>query len=176
MKNDEEIGLDFLVDKLTNSIENVVTGDSFTTDISILTTADLKTIAKSKGWLFNWKEELRQSARDVYKLTIVHNPTIIQGLISLEVKSDHVYMHLVESAPFNKGQTKVYSGVPGNLVAFACKLSFQCGHDGNVSFISKTQLIEHYEKILGAFHFGGRLMIIETQSALRLINRYFPNQ
>jgi len=176
VKNDEEIGLDFLVDKLTNSIENVVTGDSFTTDISILTTADLKTIAKSKGWLFNWKEELRQSARDVYKLTIVHNPTIIQGLISLEVKSDHVYMHLVESAPFNKGQTKVYSGVPGNLVAFACKLSFQCGHDGNVSFISKTQLIEHYEKILGAFHFGGRLMIIETQSALRLINRYFPNQ
>ena len=176
MKNGEEIGLDFLVDKLTNSIENVVTGDSFATDISILTTADLKTVAKSKGWVFNWKEELREPARDVYKLTIVHNQQIVQGLISLEVKSDHVYMHLVESAPFNKGQTKVYSGVPGNLVAFACKLSFQRGHDGNVSFISKTQLIEHYEKTLGAYHFGGRLMIIETQSALRLINRYFPNQ
>jgi hypothetical protein len=42
--------------------------------------------------------------------------------------------------------------------------------------ISKTQLIEHYEKTLGAYHFGGRLMIIETKSALRLINRYFPNQ
>lgn len=176
MKNCEEIGLDFLVDKLTNSIENVVTGDSFATDISILTTADLKTVAKSKGWVFNWKEELREPARDVYKLTIVHNQQIVQGLISLEVKSDHVYIHLVESAPFNKGQTKVYSGVPGNLVAFACKLSFQRGHDGNVSFISKTQLIEHYEKTLGAYHFGGRLMIIETQSALRLINRYFPNQ
>ena len=175
MKNDEEIGLDFLVDKLTNSIENVVTGDNFATEISILTTADLKTVAKSKGWLFNWKDELRQPARDVYKLTIVHNPQIVQGLISLEVKSDHVYMHLVESAPFNKGQSKVYSGVPGNLVAFACKLSFQRGHDGNVSFTSKTQLIDHYEKTLGAFHFGGRLMIIETQSALRLINRYFPN-
>ena len=176
MKNGEEIGLDFLVDKLTNSIENVVTGDSFATDISILTTADLKTVAKSKGWVFNWKDELREPARDVYKLTIVHNQQIVQGLISLEVKSDHVYMHLVESAPFNKGQTKVYSGVPGNLVAFACKLSFQRGHDGNVSFISKTQLIEHYEKTLGAYHFGGRLMIIETKSALRLINRYFPNQ
>ena len=106
----------------------------------------------------------------------MHNPQIVQGLISLEVKSDHVYMHLVESAPFNKEQTKMYSGVPGNLVAFACKLSFQRGHDGNVSFTSKTQLIEHYEKSLGAFHFGGRLMIIETQSALRLINKYFPNK
>ncbi len=59
-------------------------------------------------------------------------------------------MHLVESAPFNKGKAKVYSGVPGNLVAFACKLSFQRGHEGNVSFLSKTQLVGHYEKTLGA--------------------------
>ena len=85
-------------------------------------------------------------------------------------------MHLVESAPFNKGKTKVYSGVPGNLVAFACKLSFQRGHEGNVSFLSKSQLIEHYEKTLGAFHFGGRVMIIETKAALKLINKYFQNQ
>jgi hypothetical protein len=84
-------------------------------------------------------------------------------------------MHLIESAPFNIGSTKVYEGVPGNLVAFACKISFQRGHEGNVSFISKTKLIEHYEKSLGAFHFGGRVMIIETNSALKLINRYFKN-
>ena len=52
-------------------------------------------------------------------------------------------MHLVESAPFNKGKEKIYSGVPGNLVAFACKLSFQRGNEGNIAFISKTQLIDH---------------------------------
>jgi hypothetical protein len=85
-------------------------------------------------------------------------------------------MHLVESSPFNKGKSKVYSGVPGNLVAFACKLSFQRGNEGNVSFISKSQLIEHYEKTLGAIHFGGRLMVIETPAALKLINKYFQNQ
>ncbi len=176
MKNQTEIGLDFIVDKLTNSIENVVTGDSFATDISILTANDLKVITKTKGWLFNWREEFKDPIRDIYKLTIVNNPTIIQGLIGLEVKADHVYMHLVENAPFNKGQTKMYSGVAGNLVAFACKLSFQRGHEGNVSFLSKSQLVEHYEKTLGAFHFGGRVMIIETQSALKLINKYFQNQ
>ena len=82
-------------------------------------------------------------------------------------------MHLVKNAPFNKGQTKVYIGVAGNLVAYACKLSFQRGHDGNVSFLSKSQLVEHYEKTLGAFHFGGRIMIIETNAALKLINKYF---
>ena len=53
MKNKTEIGLDFIVDKLTNSIENVVTGDSFATDISILTLNDLKVISKSKTWFFD---------------------------------------------------------------------------------------------------------------------------
>lgn len=84
-------------------------------------------------------------------------------------------MHLVENAPFNRGKEKMYAGVPRNLVAFACRLSFQRGHEGNVSFLSKTDLIEHYEKTLGAFHFGGRVMIIETKSAIKLINRYFKN-
>lgn len=109
-------------------------------------------------------------------MTIPNNLTVIQGLISLEIKTDHVYMHLVESAPFNKGKAKVYAGVPGNLVAFACRLSFQRGFEGNVSFISKTQLIDHYNKTLGAVHVGGRIMIIETQAALRLIDKYFKNQ
>ena len=176
MDKKEEIGLDFIIDKLTNSIENVITGDRFQTEISIFQNGDLKFITKKNGWLFNWSEEFKNPVRDTYKLTIAGNSKIIQGLVSLEVKSDHVYMHLVENAPFNKGKTKVYAGVAGNLVAFACKLSFQRGHDGNVSFLSKSQLVEHYEKTLGAFHFGGRIMIIETQSALKLINKYFKNK
>ena len=176
MDKDVEIGLDFIIDKLTNSIVNVITGDSFQTEISILQNSDLKSVTKKNGWLFNWREEFKNPVRDIYKLTISGNSKIIQGLVSLEVKSDHVYMHLVENAPFNKGQSKVYIGVAGNLVAYACKLSFQRGHDGNVSFLSKSQLVEHYEKTLGAFHFGGRIMIIETNSALKLINKYFQNK
>ena len=168
------MGLDFVVDKLTNSLENAVTGDSFPTDIILVSTADLKNITKKNSWVFDWKAEFKHPERDIYKLTIVNNQSIIQGLISLEIKSDHVYMHLVESAPFNKGKTKMYIGVPGNLVAFACKLSFQRGHEGNVSFISKTQLVQHYIDTLGAIHFGGRIMIIDTKAALKLTNKYFP--
>ena len=173
MRKQKEIGLDFEVDKLTNSIENVVTGDSFATDISIVTVADLKNITKKNQWQFDWKFEYKQPEREVYKLTIVNNQKIIQGLISLEIKSDHVYMHLVESAPFNKGKAKMYAGVPGNLVAFACKLSFQRGHEGNISFFSKTQLVQHYIDSLGAMHVGGRIMIIDTIAALKLIDKYF---
>ena len=174
MKKQQKTGLDFIVDKLTNSIENVVSGDSFSTDISLITLQDLKSVTKKNKWMFDWKFEFKQPERDVYKWTIVSNHTIIQGLISLEVKSDQVYMHLVESAAFNKGKSKVYAGVPGNLVAFACKLSFQRGHDGNVSFHSKTQLVQHYIDSLGAMHVGGRIMIIDTTAALKLINKYFP--
>ncbi len=86
MSTSKEIELDFIIDKLTNSIENVVTGDSFATEISIMTTNDLKTATLKNGWLFNWKNEFKEPARDVYKLTIVNNPSIIQGLVSLEVK------------------------------------------------------------------------------------------
>ena len=175
MKKRVKIGFDVEIDELTNSIKNVISGDSFSTDISRITKADLKNITKKDGWQFDWRLELKHPERDVYKLTIVNNQTIIQGLISLEVKPDHVFMHLVESAPFNKGKTKLYSGVPGNLVAFACKLSFQRGHEGNIAFISKTQLIDHYTESLGAIHVGGRLMIIDSAAALNLINRYFSN-
>jgi len=175
VKKRVKIGFDVEIDELTNSIKNVISGDSFSTDISRITKADLKNITKKNGWQFDWRLELKHPERDVYKLTIVNNQTIIQGLISLEVKPDHVFMHLVESAPFNKGKTKLYSGVPGNLVAFTCKLSFQRGHEGNVAFISKTQLIDHYTESLGAIHVGGRLMIIDSAASLKLINRYFSN-
>ena len=111
--------------------------------------------------------------REVYKLTISNNPSVIQGIVSLEVKPDHVYMHLIESAPFNIGKDKVYAAVSGNLVAFACRLSFQRGGEGYVSFLSKTKLIKHYETSLGAIHFGGHKMVITTEAALILTNKYF---
>jgi hypothetical protein len=169
----KKLGLDFFVDKLTNSIENVQSGDNFPTEISILTKEELKNIKSKTGWQFNWKNEAKHTEREIFKLTIVNNPKIIQGIVSLEVKKDHVFMHLIESAPFNIGKNKTYLGVPGNLTAFACKLSFQRGGEGYVSFISKTKLIEHYSDTLGAIHMGGQLMVINTPAALQLMNKYF---
>lgn len=173
MKSSKEIELDFVIDKLTNSVENVQSGDRFQTEISLLISEELKNVTKKNGWKFDWKKEFKQPEREVYKLTIVNNSEIIQGLVSLEMKSDHVFIHLIESSPFNTGKNKVYLGVPGNLVAFACKLSFQRGGDGYVAFIAKTTLIDHYIKSLGAIHFGGHLMIITTETALKLIGKYF---
>ena len=81
-------------------------GDSFATEITLLNKQEIKNISKKNGWRFLWAKEFRMPEREVYKLTITSNQNIIQGLISLEVKPDHVYMHLIESAPFNFGKQK----------------------------------------------------------------------
>ena len=38
-----------------------------------------------------------------------------------------------------------------------------------------TKLIDHYIKTLGAYHFGGHLMVIDSVAAQNLINRYFKS-
>ncbi|MBX2931994.1 MAG: hypothetical protein KF781_08625 [Chitinophagaceae bacterium] len=173
MKKPKQTELDFIIDRLTNSIINVISGDSFQTEVARLSKADLKNITKNNGWNFNWKSEFQDISKEVYKLTIVGNPTIIQGLLSISIMNDHVYMNLLENAPFNIGKAKLYEGVTGNLVAYACKVSFQKGFDGYVAFVAKSKLIQHYEKTLGAYHFKDQKMFIETEPAKLLVEKYF---
>ena len=165
--------IDIDIDKLTNSIENVVTGDSFPTEILPLSKPDLIHLTKKNGWKFDWEKEYQKSDRDVFKLTILWNPTIIQGLISIAQVQGYLEMHLIESAPFNCGKNKIHNGVAGNLVAFACKRSFELGFDGFVAFTAKTVLIDHYIKTLGAVQIGHQRMAIAEKQALELIKRYF---
>ena len=172
MKGSKPTELDFEIDRLTNSIQNVISGDSFDTAITLITKNDQKLLKKA-DWLFDWKKELSDPTKSIYKLTIAENINIIQGLISIEDRNDHVFMHLIESAKFNKGKEKVYFGVPGNLVAYACKVSFDKGYEGFLAFDAKSALIKHYQESLHATHFRGLRMFIETNAALRLISKYF---
>jgi hypothetical protein len=139
VKKQKELGLDFEIDKLTNSIENTQTGEIFDTEIVRLTHKDVKQIKKI-DWQFGWGEELKDKSKEVYKLTTANNPTIIQGLLSIEDKQDHVFMHLIESVKFNKGKDKVYFGVPGNLVAYACKVSVDKGYEGFLALMQNQRL------------------------------------
>ncbi len=68
-------GLAFEIDKLTRSIENVVTGDSFQTVVLPFTKDDLKNVTRKNGWLFDWKQELKTSGRTTFKLTSRTTPT-----------------------------------------------------------------------------------------------------
>jgi hypothetical protein len=160
------------IDRLTNSLVNAITGDVFDTELHRVRTKD-KPLLK-QHWLFDWIKEMNTPNTEVWKLVIVNNPTVIQGLISLSDKGDHIFVNLVENAYFNIGKTKVYEGVGGNLFAFACKHSVERGYEGFVTFFAKTQLLGHYERTLGAGRVGqSARMIIEPDAAERLITQYF---
>jgi hypothetical protein len=78
VEKQEIILVDIEIDKLTNSIENAVSGDVFDTDIFKLSDKDIKQIHKV-DLQFNWQEQLKRDDRQTYKLVIRNNPKIIQG-------------------------------------------------------------------------------------------------
>lgn len=163
--------VDIEIDKLTNSIENVITGESFETEFSKVVGKEIK----KKDWLFDWHKELKDKRNVVYKMTTIENKNIIQGLVAIQKMDDFIFISLVENATFNRGKNKIYEGVGGNLFAFACKMSKDNGFEGYVSFIAKTSLMEYYNRTLGATRAIGQRMVITGQDADILINRYFKH-
>lgn len=81
---------------------------------------------------------------------------------------------LIENAPHNLGINKAYIGVAISLFAFACKISFEQGNDGYVSFVAKTNLIAYYQKLLNAKILSRTgAMAIETPEAKALVDKFF---
>jgi hypothetical protein len=93
--------------------------------------------------------------------------------MSLEPAEGFILVHLLESAPHNVGQNKLFRGVPGNLFAFACARSFAMNFDGYFALEAKSELIEHDKISLGAEQVGAsNRMIIPSDGALRLVEQY----
>lgn len=164
----------FFIDKIINSIENVVTGEVYETEVLPFTTSDLKYTSKRYGWNFDWKEERKKEGREVYKL-VIKGKKEIQGLISYTVMRDHIELYLIETAPHNYGRKKKYFGVAANLVAFTCRESFDLGFEGYVSFIAKNQLIQHYINTLGAQLLFKSRMCIPSDNARKLVSSCYKN-
>lgn len=153
-------------------IENRISGERFETAVAQITKKDVPRLDK-KFWLFDWKKEHKQPDRVVYKLTTVKNPDVVQGLISLSDLGDHIFVNLVESAPFNRGKDRLYHLVSVHLFAFACKQSFEKGYEGFISLESKSGLVEHYATSIGAQRMGRSLkMFVNTSSARNLVTLY----
>ena len=163
--------IDIEIDKLTNSIEEVATGKTIATHVGSVLPEDR--LIRDKDWRFDWLSELKEPGREVYALTADPHPGIPQGLISIEDKGDHVFMQLLESARFNQGKGKLFLGVPPNLVAHACRISFKRGYAGVVAFVAKTKLRQHYINTLGAQVLRGDRLYIGTERATELVERYF---
>ncbi len=163
--------IDIEIDGLTRSVVEIETNKSLST--TIVWWDQLKPSQRRlRKWSFDWQGEV-DMGRKVAALTI-KGDSKVQGLISFSAQVDHVFVHLVESAPHNIGHGKRYVGVPGNLFALACREAFRLGFEGGLAFMAKSELIAHYNESLGAVQVGASLrMMIDTEPAKKLVDRYF---
>jgi len=140
--------------------------------ITIISMQPRDLIQIRSGWTpgFNWNLYLRNEKIEVYKIMVLGSERI-EGAIALEPRGDHVWVHLIEKAPHNRGEVEKYNFVAHHLFAFASKRSFELA-DGFVAFDAKTNLIDHYRKNYGAEPVGSRRMIIPDIAGKHLINVY----
>ncbi|MEF3304209.1 hypothetical protein [Paenibacillus sp. GYB003] len=148
-------------------------GEFYPVQVVRLQPRDLEQMKKKDGWTrgFNWGVYFQASNVEMYKLLAGNDQ--IQGVIAMEAAEGFVEVHLVESAPHNRGVNREFSQVGAHLFAFACRRSIELGNEGFVVFTAKTKLIEHYRSILGAkpISSDGR-MVIDDVAANRLISVY----
>ncbi|MGG1880327.1 hypothetical protein ABDI30_22530 [Paenibacillus cisolokensis] len=119
---------------------------------------------------FDWGIYFTYRNVELHKL-VIQGDDMIQGAIALERREDHVYVHLIESAPHNRFG-KIFDFVGETLIAFACQRSLDLGFEGFVAFDAKTQLIAYYARNMFATHIGGGRMIINETNARKLIMLY----
>ena len=115
--------------------------------------------------------EIETEGRAVYRLINLFSET--QGLISIEDATDSIFIHAVEVSKHNKGRLKQYKGVAGALLAFACRKSFESNYEGFVSFVAKTDLVNHFIETYGAKILFKNRLCFETKESLNLIEKYY---
>ena len=110
--------------------------------------ADGKKITNDK-YSFDWKEAKKEA--DVYKLSLNEDGNIL-GLVALvDIPSDkRIEIKLLASSVENVGKDKVYEGIAGNLISFACRVAVtRYGEFACVSLLPKTELKHHYMRKYG---------------------------
>lgn len=168
------------IDQLTPCLIRVSDGKIVNTFFELF----VPTRQNTRNWEFDWTSEYKKG-NIIYALR-VENDNRTQGLISLKIDNKDfksVIVNLVEAAPFNSPHNKnfikkEYEGVGGHLFAEACKISFEQGLNGYVFFYSKTNLIEHYGKTLGAKLINPitGAMVIEEKEAIKLYEKYYKKR
>jgi hypothetical protein len=123
-------------------------GEYVPVTITLMQPRDINTMRP--GWTpgFNWRLYFKYANVEVYKIMLLGSDRI-EGAIALEPMQDHVWVHLIEKSPLNRGALEQYQFVAHHLFAFAAYRSFEMA-DGFVSFDAKTGLVEHYMKRYGA--------------------------
>ena len=151
---------------------NSRTGEAVETEYRQFTADELKGLKKA-GWNFDWEKPIKDGY-DVYGLTLP-GESEPQALVAFKINKKDLFadLNLLETAPHNYGAKGLYRTTAPRLVAMVAKESFDQGCDGYIKLTAKTNLVEYYNKALGAVQLGSTQdMIIDTRAALNLMKKY----
>lgn len=119
---------------------------------------------------FNWELE---KENDVYKLKFPDDNEIL-GLMSIRVISGESRIEIIvlASSAKNTGNSKIYDGIAGNLIAFACRESIKLFvENALVSLYPKTELKSYYMTKYG-FQNAGRQIYLANTPLFNLLTKY----
>lgn len=164
--------VDVFIDELTNCLVERSTGKVVDTEYHLVTNSYNKKDYCS--WKFDWSIPQKNDFQ-VYELLVTGDDTV-QGRIALRIDGGVANVDIVESAPHNFGSNGKYIGVGGHLFAIACKISIDNDCNGLVAFTSKTDLVEYYQKTLGAKVLFDRRMYLDENAAMVLLSKYMTKE
>ena len=94
-------------------------------------------------------------------------------IVKTEVKEINTQYYNFKDWEFNwVEESKKRNKILG-LFAEIARISFEKGYDGYVSFLAKTNLIEHYKKTLGAKQLSYIEMYIDDEAVMKLVKKYY---
>lgn len=139
--------------------------------IELAESDDYKVLVK-KRFSFVWKV-VRKTAV-VYKLQIEGDDDILGALGLVDWPDEQrIEIKLLASSVENIGKDKIYEGIAGCLIAFACRLAVtKYGIRACVSLVPKTELIKHYMEKYYMQH-AGRQLYLDGNSLIKILKEYY---
>ena len=145
------------------------TGLNHSVRIEPIEDADFKRIDAQRYW-FSWRKEKKFS---IWKLTIEGTDDIL-GLMSLNFieEEKRVEIRLLACSRENVGKGKIFSGIAGCLIAYACRQAILQYPDAPcVSLVPKTRLRQYYINRYGMIDAGLSLCLLEV-GLINIITKY----
>lgn len=155
--------------QLRDAITFNPSGKVYNANATIATTKEIKAHKDYFGFKF---ENTLKNGNTVYKITKENDEDVIQGLVAAKQADKFLDCANMEINKINKKPLLLHAGIGKAMIALCCKISFDLGNDGFVTFEAKSKLKNYYARF-GAKPITGLKMYLDSNAAKKLVDIYF---
>ena len=145
------------------------TGKKYNAIASIATQQEIK---QHKEYFEFDFEKLYKQGIVIYKICKAGEDDLIHGMVAFKPSIGVLDCYNMEMNNINKRGSSLYAGLGKCMIALCCKISFDLGFDGFITFEAKNRLIPYYLRY-GARSIGVLRMGISTVAAQKSVDLYF---